>query len=233
MNGIRIGGLWLCTLGCLAAAHGQQPRGAELTYFGRASVKLRTSSGMVVYIDPYAPGDYSEPADLILVTHGHGDHNKTRLVARKPATVVIAPDGAVPDAGARTASEGDAFTIGPVTVRVMPASNKNHERASSVGYLVSFDAIVVYHAGDTDYLPEMDGYKTLGIDYALLPCDGYYNMGPAEAARCAAAMGAKKVVPIHSSKSGNFDAANAGSSAFASPIVMRPGESIPLEPSRR
>ncbi|MCP5454207.1 MAG: MBL fold metallo-hydrolase [Spirochaetaceae bacterium] len=208
------------------------PRRLELTYFGRASVKLRTSSRNGVYIGPYAP-EIFRAADLILVTHSHGSHNKTRLVARKPATVVIAPDGAVPDAGARTASEGDAFTIGPVTVRVMPASNKNHERASSVGYLVSFDAIAVYHAGDTDYLPEMDGYKTLGIDYALLPCDGYYNMGPAEAARCAAAMGAKKVVPIHSSKSGNFDAANAGSSAFASPIVMRPGESIPLEPSRR
>lgn len=218
------------TLGFLAVAAGQEPAGAELTYLGRSSVKIKTASGFVVYIDPYAPGDYSEPADLILVTHGHGDHNRVNLVARKPATVIAAPAGAVSERGARDAAEGVAFTVGPVVVRVLPAANKNHDRAASRGYLVSFDGLAVYHAGDTDYLPEMAGYGAYGITHALLPCDGFYNMGPEEALRCAEAMNAGTVIPIHTSKSGLFDEQNARAVRAESLIVLKPGERARLRP---
>lgn len=77
------------TLGVLAVAAGQGSAGAELTYFGRSSVKIKTASGLVVYIDPYAPGDYSEPADLILVTHGHIDHNRVKLIAGWQASSIM------------------------------------------------------------------------------------------------------------------------------------------------
>ncbi len=218
------------TLGFLAVAVGQEPAGAELTYFGRSSVKIKTASGFVVYIDPYAPGDYSEPADLILVTHGHGDHNHVKLVTHKPETVLAAPAGAVTERGARDATEGDVFTVGAVAVRVLPAANNNHDRAASRGYLVSFDGLVVYHAGDTDYLPEMAGYGAYGITHALLPCDGFYNMGPEEALRCAEAMNADTVIPIHSSKSGLFDEQNARTVRAKNLIVLKPGETARLRP---
>jgi len=217
------------SLGLLAAV-GTAGRGTELSYFGRASVKIRTASGFVVYIDPYAPGDYSEPADLILVTHGHRDHNRVGLVKRKPTTVVAAPDGAVSEKGARSAAEGDVFRVGQVEVRVMAAANDNHDRSVSRGYIVSFDGIVLYHAGDTDYLPEMADYGKYGISYAILPCDGFYNMGPDEASRCAEAMKAKRVIPIHSSKDGNFDEKNARAVKARSLVVIKPGETVTLEP---
>jgi L-ascorbate metabolism protein UlaG (beta-lactamase superfamily) len=218
------------SIGVLAALPAHGAGGAELSYFGRASVKIRTASGLVIYIDPYAKGDYSEPADIVLVTHGHGDHNKLSLIAMKPSTVVAAPAGAVSVKGARDMAEGASFSSGGVTVTALPAANKNHDRASSRGYLVSFDGIVVYHSGDTDYLPEMAGYGAYGISYALLVCDGFYNMGPEEASRCAAAMKAKRVVPIHSSKSGDFDAKNARAVKAESLIVLEPGRTMPLEP---
>ncbi len=217
-------------LGCLAAAVGQESSGAELTYFGRASVKIRTASGFVLYIDPYAPGDYSEPADLVLVTHGHGDHNRVDLLRTKPGTVVASAPGAVPGKGVRFLSEGDEFEAGPVSVRALPASNKNHKRGETLGFLVSFDGVVVYHAGDTDRLPEMEGYGAFGIDYALLPCDGFYNMGPEEASRCAAAMKARNVIPIHSSKSGLFDGRNARAVRGSGVIVLEPGGRTALKP---
>lgn len=229
MNGSRVLCLPIFTLGCLAVAAGQGSAEAELTYFGRASVKIRTASGMVVYIDPYAPGDYSEPADLVLVTHGHGDHNRTDLVKMKPGAAIAAPGGAVSAKGARAVSEGDEFSMGSIKVRALPAANKNHKRAECVGYLLSFDGIVVYHAGDTDWLPEMEGYGMYGIDYALLPCDGFSNMGPEEASRCAAAIKARTVLPIHSSKSDMFDAKNARAVRGAKVIVLEPGQSIRLE----
>jgi L-ascorbate metabolism protein UlaG (beta-lactamase superfamily) len=219
----------------MAHAEGTAPAGAkpELSYFGRASVKIKTASGFVIYVDPFAPGDYSEGADLILVTHGHGDHNQVKLVARKAGTVVAAPAGAVSADGARVVAEGDSFELagGRVEVKVLPAANKNHDRKESVGYLVSFDGLVLYHAGDTSYLPEMEGYAKYNIDYALLPCDGFYNMGSAEAARCAQAMQAKHVLPIHSDRGGLFDEKNArdvGASGAAGLLVLKPGEHATL-----
>jgi L-ascorbate metabolism protein UlaG (beta-lactamase superfamily) len=238
MNGFKASALSVVSLGLFAAmihAEGASPQGGApgLAYFGRASVKIRTASGFVIYIDPYAPGDYSEAADLILVTHGHGDHNQVKLVQREKGTLVVAPAGAVSVSGARTVAEGSKLELdgGKLRIEVLPAANMNHDRKDCVGYLLSFDGIVLYHAGDSDYLPEMEGYGKYGIDYALLPCDGFYNMGPAETARCAKAMKARHVIPIHSDKAGLFDERNAravGDSGAAGLVLLKPGESLSL-----
>lgn len=230
MNGTRFMTLPLVTLGCLAAAAGQELRPAELTYFGRATVKIRTAAGFVLYIDPYAPGDYSEQADLVLVSHGHGDHNRVDLVKLKSGAVIASAPGAVPGKGVRFLTEGDSFQAGPFSVRALPASNKNHRRGETLGFLVSFDGIVVYHASDTNYLPEMEGFSKYGIGYALLPCDGFYNMGPEEASRCASAVKARTVIPIHSSKSELYDGKNARAVRGSGVIVLEPGQKIPLQP---
>jgi L-ascorbate metabolism protein UlaG (beta-lactamase superfamily) len=230
MSGTRFLALPFLTVGCLAAAAGQGSGAAVLTYFGRATVKIRTASGFVLYIDPYAPGDYSEPADLVLVSHGHGDHNRVDLVRLKPDAVVASAPGAVGGKGVRFLAEGDSFRAGGVSVRALPASNKNHRRGETLGFLVSFDGIVVYHASDTNWLPEMEGFSTYGIGYALLPCDGFYNMGPEEASRCAAAVKARVVIPIHSSKSELFDGKNARAVRGPEVIVLEPGQDIPLHP---
>ncbi len=214
--------------GAAAAPGAPAVAGSTLTWYGRSSVKLHTASGLVIYIDPFAPGDYSEPADLILVTHGHGDHNQVGLVARKAGTVIAAPKGAVEEKGVRVLAEEEGFSLPGLAVKALPAANKNHRRSETVGWLLSFDGIVLYHAGDTSLLPEMDAWKAYDIDYALLPCDGFYNMGPEEASRCAAAMGAKAVIPIHSSKSELFDAKNAGAVVGERVILLRPGESTGL-----
>jgi len=204
--------------------------GAELTYFGRSTVKIRTASGFVVYVDPYANGDYSEAADLVLVTHGHSDHNVVRLTTRKTEAAIVAPVGAVRGFPMTSIKEGEEKTFGPVTVRALPAANGNHSRGSGFGYLISFDGIVIYHAGDTSYVTEMEGMKELGIGWALLPCDGFFNMGSEEASRVATAIGAKRVVPIHSAGTGNFNAANARAVASPETIVLEPGKSLRLVP---
>jgi len=52
-----------------------------LLYQGHGSYRLTANDGRVIYVDPYAGGGYDAPADVILVTHGHGDHNKIGLVS--------------------------------------------------------------------------------------------------------------------------------------------------------
>jgi L-ascorbate metabolism protein UlaG (beta-lactamase superfamily) len=199
----------------------------SLTYFGRATVRLVTTQKFVVYIDPYAPGANSEPADLVLVTHGHDDHNKLSSIQRKPGAVIVAPAGAVKDA--RVAKEKDVFTVGPVTVTVVPAYNKNHARGEAVGYVVSLDGVSVYHAGDTSFIPEMEALAPLKLDYALLPTDGFWNMGGAEARRCADVLKARHVIAIHSSPNGLYDAALAAKLQGPDVIPLAPGETLLLK----
>jgi len=205
-----------------------------LTYFGRASVRIDGADGRVIYIDPFAPGDYSRPADLVLVTHGHGDHNQVGLVTLKPGGLVLAPAGAV--AGAhRVVGEGEDFRVGPVRVRVVPAYNANHKRAECVGYVISVDGVRIYHAGDTSLIPEMDALAPLGIDYALFPTDGFYNMDGAEARRCADRVKARHSLAIHSSPKGMYDAQKAALLSGPDVLALEPGQPMALQaggPSR-
>ena len=63
---------------------------AVLTYQGHGSFRIQTTAGTVVYVDPYAGDGYDLPADLILVTHGHHDHNEVSLIQnRNPGCTVI------------------------------------------------------------------------------------------------------------------------------------------------
>ena len=199
-----------------------------LTYFGRASVKLVAAGNYVIYIDPFAPGDYTQPADLVLVTHGHDDHNQVGLVTLKPSGVVVAPVGAVPARDHRPVKEGDAFTLGPARVRVVPAYNSNHKREQCVGYVLSADGVTLYHAGDTSLIPEMAQLQPLGVDYALFPTDGYWNMGGAEARRCADLVKPRKALAIHSSPMEIYDAERAGLLEGADVLPLRPGQTLRL-----
>ena len=201
----------------------------ELSYFGRSSFKIKTSSGFVLYVDPYAPGDYSEAADLVLVSHGHSDHNAVDKVTRKKECKIIAPAEAVEHLAVGTIAEGDTRRVGPVSIRALAAANNNHPRGFGVGYLLSFDGIALYYSGDTSGLPEMATWTEYGIDYALICSDGFWNMGVDEVARCATLMGAKRLVPIHTSKDGLYDDTVARSVKFKETIVVMPGSKIALK----
>lgn len=167
--------------------------GAKLTFLGHASCKLVTSAGTVVYIDPaYSQGDYTEEADIVLVTHGHSDHNVVSLVAQKGDCQVITHKEAL--------VEGvyNSYTIKDVTIDAVAAGgNANHSIRDCVGYVLSFDGISLYHAGDTSYIEQMDSLAERNIDYAMYPVDGVYNMGPEEAMQVADTVGARFSIPIH------------------------------------
>jgi L-ascorbate metabolism protein UlaG (beta-lactamase superfamily) len=175
-----------------AASATRAKAGPTLTLIGHASIKIRTLEGIVIYIDPYYPGDYGEPADIILVSHEHSDHNKVSLCKQKAGCRVlrvrdtINPDGSY-----------NIFEIAGVRIEPVSAGNKNHPLSSTNGFVLTFDGITVYHASDTSKLDQMAALKTRNIDYAFFPIDGQYNMGPAEAMECATLIGAKHNTPFH------------------------------------
>lgn len=165
---------------------------AYITLIGHASLKIKTSGGVVIYIDPYHPGDYSEKADIVLISHEHSDHNKLSLITQNEGCRILT----VKDTNNKNGTY-NSFNIKGVLIEPVPAANRNHTIETTNGFVISFDGLKVYHASDTSKLPQMADLKAKEIDYAFFPIDGQYNMGPAEAAECAAIVGAKHNIPFH------------------------------------
>ena len=80
---IGILSLSLLLLGCGTASAESGTEGHRLLYQGHGSLRIVTSEGKVIYIDPYAGEGYDLPADLILITHGHQDHTAVKLIKKR------------------------------------------------------------------------------------------------------------------------------------------------------
>lgn len=199
---------------------------AQLYYLGHASIRIRTSTGKVIYIDPFAGDDYSVAADIILVTHDHFDHNDTEKVCRKDNCRIITNKEALIDGVYKT------FNIDDIKIEAVQAYNKNHKKDEGVGYILSFDDLSLYHAGDTSTTEQMADLHNRKIDYALLPTDGRYNMDVDEASNCAKLIGAKHSIPIHMPKR-EFSEEIADAFSVNGKIIIKPGETIELIKVRR
>ncbi len=202
--------------GALAA----QPEAAPvptLTLIGHSSIKIVTSAGTVVYVDPYHEGDYSQGADIILVTHEHRDHSRVDLVTPNEGALTVRAAQAINPDGTYNTFEHMGVTVEPV-----PAENRNHSRDEVVGYLIGFDGLLVYHAGDTSKFPEMETLAARGVDYALLPIDGEFNMDAREATESAALINARHSIPMH------FRDADPAEFQPENALILQYGETIAL-----
>lgn len=195
---------------------------AKLLFQGHGSFRIITGNNLVIYVDPYVGSGYDIPADIILVTHQHGDHNQLQKVVGKKTCVIIQNQDALQQGVYKS------FNISGIGIQAVPAYNSNHDRKECVGYIITFDGLKVYAAGDTSTTEEMKGYSAMSIDYALLPIDGIYNMDPAEASACADLIGAKHAIPIHMVPGALFDAQKAESFTAKNRLIVKAGQEIEL-----
>jgi L-ascorbate metabolism protein UlaG (beta-lactamase superfamily) len=163
-----------------------------------------TAGGLTLIIDPFQV-EGRRQADIILVTHAHHDHCSLEDIARlvKPTSVIVTePEAAAKLAGQcqdiRTVKPGDQLTVSGILIEAVPAYNTNkqfHPKANNwLGFIVTIDGVRVYHAGDTDLIPEMND---LSVDIALLPVSGTYVMTAAEAVEAAKIIGPVTAIPMH------------------------------------
>jgi len=194
----------------------------KLYYQGHGSLRLTAADGRVIFIDPYAGDGYDKSADIILVTHQHDDHNQIKLITQKPGCRIIT------NAEALEGGKHNTFTVGDITIEAVEANNKNHDPKQCVGYIVTVDGIKIYFSGDTSKTKAMESFAGKKIDYALFPCDGFYNMDMNEAAECARLIGARANIPIHMKPGELFDRERAETFNGPNRLIVPAGQEIEL-----
>jgi L-ascorbate metabolism protein UlaG (beta-lactamase superfamily) len=186
--------------------------GVELKWLGHAGVLIKNSK--VIYIDPYKIEGGMEKADVILITHSHYDHcsleDMNKIV--QEGTIVFAPADCQSKIARfqvgidiKIVEPGQEIFLGKTKISIFPAYNLDKPFHSSeegwVGYVIKEAGVLIYHAGDTDIIPEMQkltGYKQPGTEFlALLPIGGRFTMTAEEAAEAARIIKPSLAIPIH------------------------------------
>lgn len=166
----------------------------EVKVFGHASIMIKGSK--IIYIDPYVLPDNPEKADIVIFTHGHYDHCANPNKILKEDTVTV---GANCKYAQVSVSPGDVKEINGIKLEFVYSYNVNkqfHPKGQGVGVIVNIDGIRIYHAGDTDVIPEMKELKNK-VDIALLPIGGTYTMNLNEAVEAVGYIQPKIVIPMH------------------------------------
>jgi len=174
----------------------------NIHWLGHDSFRI-DDNGKQIYIDPWKLSSNAVKADYIFVTHSHYDHFSKEDIAkiRKETTKIIGPADVAKEMGNDVIAmrPGQEMTIDQLKVKAIPAYNigkKFHPKKNNwIGFIFTLsNNTTVYHAGDTDFIPEMNALK---VDIALLPVSGTYVMTAEEAIEAANTFKPGVAIPMH------------------------------------
>lgn len=184
----------------------------KIDYLGHSGFLIQSENKRIV-IDPFNVSSGIEKADLILITHTHYDHCSIKdiMALAKPGTMIAVPVDAqskitkVENVEMHIVEVGDKLEFGNIKVEVLPAYNVNKDfhpkKEGWLAYLVKINNVIIYHAGDSDNIPEMNklsGYGKQGNEFiVLLPVSGVYVMNAEEAAEVASFLNPSLAIPMH------------------------------------
>ncbi len=216
----------------------------DITWLGHSGIKLKGSK--TVYIDPFLTGnpaasitpDEITEADVVVVTHHHGDHlgDAFPICKKTGATLVSVHEVAVEAEAEGIPNEGMNIggTIDTKGVKIhMVQALHSAEKGDPTGVVIEMDGKTIYHAGDTGLTYDM---KLIGEffkpELSFIPIGDRYTMGISSATMAVEFIQTKKVIPIHYN---TFPIVSADPEEFkrrvgdmAEVIILRPGESYTL-----
>lgn len=186
----------------------------DIKWLGHSGFLIREKHGRIIYIDPYNIGDQKEKADLILITHSHYDHcsfEDIKKIVKEGTRILITADCQskitrlnVP-VKIEITEPGKEYNFFDMRIFSLHAYNTDksfHPKNELwVGYLLKFKDLIIYHAGDTDVIPEMKnltGHKKEGVMFvALLPIGGRFTMCKEESFECVKILKPDLIIPMH------------------------------------
>ena len=197
-------------------------KGIDLTWLGHATFRVLTPEGKTIYIDPWIGGNPMCPesekkvknADVMLCTHGHGDHIGDAVeVGKKFNPIAVGmPElcGWLQKKGVKQASgmnKGGTQTIADVKITMVHADHSCGIQdgdemvygGEACGYVVEFsNGTKFYHAGDTNVFGDMAIIRDLyAPKVVMLPIGDHYTMSPREAAYAVKLLQPETVIPMH------------------------------------
>lgn len=163
----------------------------KIKWYGHAAFRLETKDGVSIVIDPYTPGGplryepVTDSADVVLTTHGHGDHNYTKEI--KGTYTLIDKDGAYLPKGI------------PITaIPVFHDESGGKERGNNLLFKIEADGLVLLHAGDLGHTLDNATLAKIGrVDILFIPVGGFYTIGPNEAEQVMNAIHPAITLPMH------------------------------------
>lgn len=189
-----------------------QIKDINLEFLGHSGFLITTETKKII-IDPYNISDNVPKANLILITHSHYDHCSIKdieKVVQEGTTIVVPADAQskitkIPGVEMQIIEPGDELDLNNMKIEAIPAYNVDKEfhpkREGWIGYVIKLDNVIIYHAGDTDKIPEMrnlTGYGKRGNEFvALLPVSGKFVMDAEEAAEVASMLSPDLTIPMH------------------------------------
>ena len=181
----------------------------KITFMGHGTLMF-TFGEKIIHVDPVGQyADYSQlpKADIILITHEHGDHLDPQAIAalRTDNTDIILTEKCTEKVdGGIIMTNGETKTVQGLKIEAVPAYNIVHMRQSGEpfhpkgegnGYVITFGDKRIYVAGDTENTPEMKELEE--IDIAFLPMNLPYTMTPEMVADAAKAFRPNILYPYH------------------------------------
>jgi len=178
----------------------------EIFWLGHACFKIKMFSGRIIYLDPYNIKDGEEKADIIVSSHTHGDHFSRSDIKKiwGDDTILLGPasiESSLKKFNGQALEIGEVFAYKDFAIELFPAytiEKSTHPKSNNwTGTIIESAGKSVYHAGDTERIPEMKDLKKRNITVALLPCGGTYTMDFEEASDAAVDIQPEIVVPMH------------------------------------
>ena len=183
--------------------------GVKISWLGHDGFKIK--NGKTVYVDPYEIKG-GEKADILLISHDHSDHcspEDVEKIVSENTTIITTAESKRKLAKTkakeiRVTKPGEKITIDAISIETVPAYNVNKFRSpgvpfhpkqnSMLGFIITVNNVRIYHAGDTDSIPEMERFN---VDIACIPVSGTYVMTAEEAAESTKHIKQKLAIPMH------------------------------------
>ncbi len=162
----------------------------KIKWLGHASFLITSDTGIKIITDPYTPGgfglDYGEikeSADIVTVSHEHGDHNNAAAVGGNPEVVKEAAE-----------IKGIKFN-GIPTYHDEAGGN---QRGNNVIFCFEVDGVKVCHLGDLGHqLSEQQVAEIGKVDILLIPVGGNFTVDAKVATEVCGKLAPKVILPMH------------------------------------